>query len=167
MVESIVMLMTANDVKKIAEIGVYGCNLAGQLMRKLADELDEYYLIDWWHPCEGIGSANFIAIEKWEELHQRACKMEVDYKPIKVMRLESTEAARLFPNGYLDMVFIDAAHLYDSVVADINAWKPKVKKNGILSGHDYSSGWPEVVKAVDDIFGKPSRLSGGVWWTRI
>lgn len=61
----------------------------------------------------------------------------------------STSVAEQFEDGSLDIVFIDAAHDYDSVCQDIAAWLPKVKKGGILAGHDYW-GWPEVKRAVDD-----------------
>ena len=37
----------------------------------------------------------------------------------------------------LDFVYIDANHAYDWVVQDIELWYPKVKKGGILWGHDY------------------------------
>ena len=43
-------------------------------------------------------------------------------------------------------------HTYKSVMQDIQAWLPKVKKNGYLAGHDYSDFWPEVKKAVVDKF---------------
>jgi glycosyltransferase involved in cell wall biosynthesis len=33
--------------------------------------------------------------------------------------------------------YIDADHRYESVVSDIQAWWPKVRPGGILSGHDY------------------------------
>lgn len=66
---------------------------------------------------------------------------------------KSTEAAKTFPDGSLDFVFIDGAHDYESVVADIHAWYPKVKHGGIFSGHDYTqgkSGGMGVIQAVDE-----------------
>ena len=42
-----------------------------------------------------------------------------------------------FKNESLDFVYIDGNHSNDSVKDDILCWMPKVKKNGILSGHDY------------------------------
>jgi len=39
------------------------------------------------------------------------------------------------------------------VKRDINLWLPKVKKGGILSGHDYGARkQPGVKKAIDEIF---------------
>ncbi len=49
----------------------------------------------------------------------------------------SLNAVHNFKDNSIDFAFIDASHDYDSVLADLNAWYPKVKKGGILSGHDY------------------------------
>jgi predicted O-methyltransferase YrrM len=50
--------------------------------------------------------------------------------------MDSLAAAETFPDGSLDLVFIDADHSYQAVKADIAAWRPKVKPDGILCGHD-------------------------------
>lgn len=67
---------------------------------------------------------------------------------IQVIAGDSAESAALFQDASLDAVYIDAAHDYDSVVKDLAAWFPKVKADGVLSGHDYPH-W-EVKKAVDE-----------------
>jgi hypothetical protein len=59
---------------------------------------------------------------------------------IHPVRLPSVAAAALYADNSLDFVFIDAAHDYENVKADITAWYPKVKVGGTIAGHDY--GWP-------------------------
>jgi cephalosporin hydroxylase len=55
----------------------------------------------------------------------------------------------------LDFVYIDANHSYDGVIKDLQDWYPKIKKGGMISGHDYEERpWPGLVKAVDEFFGK-------------
>ncbi len=49
---------------------------------------------------------------------------------------ESTRVAQQFSDGSLDLVFIDADHREEAVLADIAAWRPKVRPGGTLSGHD-------------------------------
>ena len=66
---------------------------------------------------------------------------------------ESTAVAKRFQNKSCDLVFIDANHLYEHVIRDIHAWLPKVKKGGIISGHDYSSTYCGVIEAVSEVFG--------------
>lgn len=70
---------------------------------------------------------------------------------ITLIIADSVSAARLFSDASLEWVHLDARHDYASVRADIEAWLPKVKVGGWLSGDDYDEQkWPEVVKAVAD-----------------
>jgi predicted O-methyltransferase YrrM len=84
-------------------------------------------------------------------------------KIINPIRMTSVEASGIYDDESLDFVFIDAAHDYTSVKIDIRNWLPKVRKGGVLSGHDYSW-WPEVKQAVDESF-SPEELieSEGCW----
>jgi len=82
----------------------------------------------------------------------------------------SWDAPEKYEDGYFDFVYIDAGHNYEDVCKDIDAWMPKIKKGGILSGHDY---WldmqnPGVVKAVDEKIKDLNILpEQAVWWTKI
>jgi len=49
----------------------------------------------------------------------------------------STEVAEAVEDESLDFVFIDANHAYEFVVEDIATWSKKVRKGGIVWGHDY------------------------------
>lgn len=53
------------------------------------------------------------------------------------IRKTSVEAAKDFEDESLDAVYIDAEHDEESVRADIRAWRPKIKRGGILCGHDF------------------------------
>lgn len=77
----------------------------------------------------------------------------------------SKEAAKLFEKGSVDFVFIDANHNYEYVKEDIALWWPKVKKGGVLSGHDYGQPvWPGVKKAVDEFFESVQTGADYVWY---
>lgn len=65
-------------------------------------------------------------------------------------RMTTDEAVPLFEDSSLDAVFIDADHTYEAVKRDIANWMPKVRKGGILSGHDYIHTWPGVIQAVNE-----------------
>jgi hypothetical protein len=69
---------------------------------------------------------------------------------INPIRTDSVSASKMYADESLDAVFIDADHKYESVRADILAWMPKVKKGGILAGHDYMDAWGGVIKAVNE-----------------
>lgn len=70
----------------------------------------------------------------------------------------------------VDMIFIDGAHDYASVRADLRAFAPYVRGGGIISGHDYTPDFPGVVDAVDEYLGRkpnlgtPDGKGGWCWW---
>lgn len=89
---------------------------------------------------------------------------------INPVKCSSVEAAKHYPDNSLDAVFIDADHTYEAVLADIQAWYPKVKVGGIITGHDFSFNpafpYPGVAKAVLEFFkDKPLEIliNSDVW----
>jgi hypothetical protein len=82
---------------------------------------------------------------------------------IKTIVSLTDEAAQYFDDGSVDVVFVDGGHSYEVVKADILAWLPKVKKGGILAGHDFNA-WQGVNKAVTEIFGTPHKVENDCWF---
>jgi hypothetical protein len=82
---------------------------------------------------------------------------------ITPIRELSWDGAKHYEDKSLDFIFIDAAHDYESVKKDINAWFPKLKDGGIIAGHDYT--WcDDVKKAVNEFFeGKTIYENEGCW----
>lgn len=71
--------------------------------------------------------------------------------------------------GVFDLVFIDADHNYESVKADIAAWRGSLKPGGIMCGHDYEGDlygeFPGVTRAVNEAFGAENIVKpGGTVW---
>lgn len=69
------------------------------------------------------------------------------------MRMTSLEAAKQFKDDSLDFVFLDASHEYEDIMADLEAWYPKVRPGGLFAGHDYHASraaWPGVAAAVEE-----------------
>jgi hypothetical protein len=56
---------------------------------------------------------------------------------VEFIRKTSMEAVKDFKDESLDFVFIDGNHSFEYVVEDIAQWSKKVRKGGIVSGHDY------------------------------
>jgi len=77
---------------------------------------------------------------------ERLAKFNVEF-----VKKFSMDAINDFLDNSLDFVYIDANHDYKFVKEDIDAWSKKVKKGGIVSGHDYSDyHFKGVVRAVDE-----------------
>lgn len=65
-----------------------------------------------------------------------------------------------------DLIYVDAAHEYDAVLADLRAYLPLLKHTGVLCGDDYSNAWPGVMKAVNQFAQETNMIltvTGVVW----
>jgi hypothetical protein len=58
---------------------------------------------------------------------------------IKIIREFSHIASTFFPDNFFDFIYIDADHSKEGCYKDLTCWYPKVKKGGIISGHDHIS----------------------------
>jgi len=96
------------------------------------------------------------------------CKNMIYFKSLQVLRLPSLKAASIFMVDYFDVVLIDADYAYESVLEDINAWLPLIKKGGYLCGDDWCPGHPGVRKAVSERFGDNIEVDKNrMWWYRV
>ena len=163
---SIVNIIQKKKFKVIVEIGVYRSSFCKQVLGEVGHDLDCYWLIDPWNidNCTDSSGSSFTQ-SQWEDEYVNACRMMFDYRCAKVLRMTSVKAARLFDHKSVDLVYIDGSHEFHDVVEDINTWKRKIRNGGIISGHDYGSGWPEVKSAVESCFniGKIQTHLGTVW----
>lgn len=84
--------------------------------------------------------------------------------PVVPVERLSVDAAHMFAASGMafDMIFIDGSHDYENVKADIEAWRPLIKKGGIFCGHDYGM-WPDVEKAVMDCLEGIHVPVGSIW----
>jgi hypothetical protein len=127
-------LMNKMGVEYAAEIGVERAVFSRVLMRGTAIRLT---LVDPWLSYPGY--RDHVSQEKLDGFYADVMTFSVEFGShgIEVMREFSTIAAQKFNDGSLDFVYIDANHNLPNVIADINAWLPKVRSGGIIAGHDY------------------------------
>jgi len=152
-------------IQRIAEIGVWKSATTRKILKSCNKIISQYWAIDSW----SIEFRDHYYIKKftdeqWEELYFYACKLMTWFPKLHVVRLDSSDAAKIFPEGYFDLVFIDAEHDYENMIKYIETWLPLVSKGGFLTGHDYKQPrFPGVEKAVTEIFGKVEERNGFVW----
>jgi len=122
-------------VERVCEIGVKeGSNFSNLLV----DTVKCAVAIDCWQET-GIRSQNDdnCSNESLNRQYQNMLNWSKRDNRIQVIKDFSLEACKLFKDEYFDFVYIDADHTESAVYADLNAWYCKVRKGGILSGHDY------------------------------
>lgn len=78
--------------------------------------------------------------------------------------MSSNEAVEILNEDMFDFIYIDGLHTYEGVKSDITNYLPLINKGGVIGGHDYVQGWSGVIKAVDEILGKPDKtFKDGSW----
>jgi len=77
-----------------------------------------------------------VSQAKLDAFHDQA-KARLEPFGCTIVRKFSVEAAKDFADGSLDFVYIDGNHEFSHVAADLAAWIPKIRKAGIVSGHDW------------------------------
>jgi hypothetical protein len=96
---------------------------------------------------ETKGFREIVLIDPWQDetaqdsMNYKYATVSVAYSKdprVKVLRYPSVEAAKMFEDGAFDFVYIDALHDEAHVYEDCMAWFPKVRKGGVLAGHDLS-----------------------------
>ena len=55
----------------------------------------------------------------------------------QILRATTAAAAGQFADGALDWIYLDATHTYAEARQDLERWYPKVRRGGLVSGHDY------------------------------
>jgi len=128
---------------KGAEVGV----ATGKFSAKLcaANKNLRLICVDPWQRTKDSPISTDRSNKNFAATQKRLEGLNIEFK-----KMESMEAVSAIEDRSLDFVYIDALHDFDSVMRDIIEWSKKVKKGGIVSGHDYTHvGYTGVVEAAD------------------
>lgn len=148
-----------NSNLKMLEIGSY----MGESTSMFAASgiFHEIHCID---PFNGYEEANDLLNKKWNEVSNEFNINTRHFNNITIHQDYSYNISDSFQDNYFDLIYIDAAHDYDSVKKDIELYLPKCKR--IIAGHDYSPEWPGVTQSVNEILGKPDFIFSDSSWLK-
>ena len=93
------------------------------------------YCIDPWEVYEDFSI--YGVDDSMERNYQKAMIRLSPYKNVRIIRKYSMDALKQFKDRSLDFVYIDANHTLPYIMQDIVGWTRKVRKGGIVAGHDY------------------------------
>jgi hypothetical protein len=109
------------------------------------------YSVDPWQAYRGY--RDHVSQEKLDGFYEDALARLAPYD-CELVRKYSSEAVEGFDDGGIDFVYIDGNHRLENIINDIAMWEKKVKRGGIISGHDFRqfkkqtfSHVPEAVRA--------------------
>jgi predicted O-methyltransferase YrrM len=125
-------LLKELGVKKGVEVGVYKAKYSEVLMSRIPGL--ELVGIDAW---QTYGNYKDYGVNDLEEKAYEDASAVAKRLGFRLMKAWSTDAAKEFADESLDFVYIDGNHDFSHVIEDLAAWSPKVKKDGIIAGHDF------------------------------
>ena len=132
------------------ELGSYKGRSTAVLAAHARETGATFYAVDRWQQavgvCPGLPQFGGGGIEYLSDFCFNLAELDL-LRHVQPLCLMTTEAARLFADASVDVIFHDAGHEYGAVAADIQAWLPKLRAGGIFALHDYN--WAGG-RAVDD-----------------
>ncbi len=126
-------LLAEMGFNKGVELGV-AHGIYSEVLMQANPEL-ELWGVDMYVPHKGY--KDYVKQSTFQQMEQNAHNRLDKYPKYHFIKEWTVEAAKQFEDESLDFVYIDADHKFEAVVADIAAWLPKIRKGGIIAGHDY------------------------------
>lgn len=114
-----------------AEIGVY----KAEFSEKFCQAGLKLFAVDPWRIYKDYDNPRGQARLDFQFEH--SSRVLAPYPDCQIIRKTSMEAVEDFEDESLDFVYIDGNHEFRYIAEDLFEWTKKVKKGGIVSGHDY------------------------------
>jgi len=157
--------MNSKD-KTMIEIGSY----AGESTEIFAQNFKYVWAIDPWLEgmmiTEGVGymdNPECFMDKNVEKIFDERMK---GYPNVSKIKDFDKNCLNDFVDESIDFIYIDALHTETELIRQINSWLPKIKKTGIIGGHDYAESFPGVIEAVHKTVGMPDKIymdDGNSW----
>ena len=117
-------------------------------------------------PFEGYENYNEWHRYEWEFIENEFKQNTRFFNNITLHKDFSYNIIDTFENETFDFIYIDANHEYEDIKRDIKLCLPKLKKGGVIAGHDYHKRWPGVINAVNELVGKPDKVFRDTSWIK-
>ena len=126
--DKLLQLLPKNAI--VAELGVDNGDFSEKI--ETLTNPKKLYLIDIW-------KTKRYNKNKMNQVKKRF-ENEIKLGKISVIKGKSDKEITKFDDNYFDWVYIDTTHSYLQTIKELEICRSKVKKDGIIAGHDYSKG---------------------------
>lgn len=137
-------ILPSNPV--VAEVGVAEGLLTEYILKNWNPGL--LYCVDNWGTLNQTGDGGYEQTWHNKNYAEVLHRIEPYKEKVRILRGLSWNMAQHIPNNSLDLCYIDACHMYECVVKDIEAYWPKLQHGGVMGFHDFCSMDYGVNKAV-------------------
>lgn len=120
----------------VAEIGVFDGETTKEYVETIHVNKGTLYVVDWFQGNVNAGGIHSFGHDPGTVLQRFKDNTNAFHDCIVILSGTSDEKIKEIPYNSLDICFIDADHRYTNVFNDIKNCLPKMKKGGILCGHD-------------------------------
>jgi hypothetical protein len=178
--DTLAAILTELGFKTGVEVGVQEGLYSEVLCRE--NTTMKFYGVDPWESYRTShltkkGAPSYATQEDCEKWLASTKARMAQYPNFEIIRAKSIDAVKKFGDETLDFVYIDGNHAYEFVADDLMEWSKKIRKGGIVSGHDYYKiANPEIMmqvkQAVDEyvtrnnipllIWGANARIEGTI-----
>lgn len=118
------------------ELGTYEGEFAEQILRNWRGE--KLWLVDSWCYLDDYLDSYNGSDEVMQARYELAMRRLQCFRSRVGWLRERTEiGVSRFQDETLDFIYVDANHSYFHALNDLRLWYPKVKRGGLISGHDY------------------------------
>ncbi|MBC8416774.1 class I SAM-dependent methyltransferase [bacterium] len=159
--------VASRSYNKYVEVGCYEGDSISYLAKALRHRWRhvEIYAVDLFENItKDVDPIFYNHHEYWLRYEDKLKSEEVRNK-VTDIRMHSVNAASLFKDRDVDFVFLDACKNYESVVADLEAWYPKISGYGMLAGHDcYQPSVDRALKFFTDKYGRTYNTHANDVW---
>lgn len=138
----------------VAEVGCFDGTTASYWLPIVKANMGSAILVDKFcgNPTVPEGNPHGEASYNIDEVRQRLGNILRCYNNITMLVGDSWKMAEEIGDQTLDICFLDADHRYSCFSLDLLAWMPKVKKGGLLCGHDFNGwDWDEKYVEIDQV----------------
>jgi len=126
------------DFQVGAEIGIESGKYSAVLLYE--NPFLKLHLIDPLVPYQGY--REHVSKEKMDGFYNEVLKVKEHWeefgREVVIHRKFSLDAVKDFDDESLDFVYIDGNHDFQNTTNDIVEWSKKVRKGGIIAGHDFN-----------------------------
>ena len=134
----------------VAEIGVFKGDFSKIMLNLMKPK--ELHLIDIFEGmmCSGDKDGNNVV---WTNLNHELEILKKHFSENENVFIHKGKSEKImlgFSDDYFDVVYIDGDHSYEGVKRDLEVAYKKVKKGGLICGHDYGLNFISVMNAVNE-----------------